>query len=150
MLIKFAFQYSKYFQERSLKGKIIISDIFPRDECCSVSRIITDEINNILAEKCSLHGFDFIVVIKYARFRENRMLNSNLYLTDNVHLIRQGNAKLTLVFLVAINGSILSPSRRKSIITSYKNAVLFLFKDSDLRHYPSNICKSRQYQYKCW
>ena len=150
MLIKFAFRYSKYFQERSLKGKTIISDIFPRDECCSVSKIITDEINNILAEKCSLHGFDFIVVIKYGRFRKNGMLNSNLYLKDNVHLIKQGNAKLTLVFLVAINGSILSPACPKSIITSYKNTVMFLFKDSYLRHYPSNTCKSRQYQYKCW
>ena len=67
----------------------------------------------------------------------------SVYLKDNVHFIEQGNAKLTLLILAAINGNITSPARGKSIITSYKNAILFLFKDSDfspLSFQHSNHC----------
>lgn len=39
----------------------------------------------------------------------------NLYFKDNIHLIDQGNAKLASI-LAAINGSITSSARGKSII----------------------------------
>ena len=85
-----------------------------------------DKINNILAEKCSLHGFYFIDE-KYGWFKESRMLNLNLYLKDKAHLIEKDSARLTLLILAAINGNITSPARGYSIITSYENAVLFSF-----------------------
>lgn len=47
-------EVGKYFQERPLKVKTIISGIFPRGECWSVSRIIVCKINDILSEKCFL------------------------------------------------------------------------------------------------
>ena len=47
-------EVGKYFQERLLKVKTIISGIFPRGECWSVSRIIVWEINEILSDKCFL------------------------------------------------------------------------------------------------
>ena len=59
------------------------------------------------------------------------MLNPELYFEDNVLLIEQVNAKLPSSILTTVNGSITLPARGKSIITNYKNAVSFSFKDDD-------------------
>ena len=72
------------------------------------------EINDILAEKCSLHGFYFIDQ-KYRWTRENGMFNPKLYFKDNVHLIEQGNAKLASSVLATINGNIMQKYRISDI-----------------------------------
>ena len=87
---------------RSRNIKIVISGILLRDECWSVNRIVISEVNDILADKCSLHGFCFIDQ-KCGWTRENGMLNPNLHFKDNVLLIDQGNAKLALSILATIN-----------------------------------------------
>ena len=94
------------------------------------------EINDILADKCSLHGFCFINQ-KYGWTRENGMLNPYLYFKDNVHLIEQGNAKLASSILAIINDNINVPARGQSEITNHKNAVSFPFKDDDFPPLPS-------------
>ena len=55
--------------------------------------------------------------------------NPKLYFKDNVHFIEQGNAKLASSILATINDNITLPALVKSIITNYKNAVLFSFQD---------------------
>ena len=82
-------EIGKHFKERSRNIKIVISGIIPQDECWSANRIIISEINDILADKYSLHGFCFIDQ-KYGWTR----VNLKLYFKDIVHLIEQGNAKL--------------------------------------------------------
>ena len=52
-------------------------------------------------------------------------------------MIKQGDAKLASSILATINGNITSPMRGKSIITNYKNAVSFSFKDDDFPPLPS-------------
>ena len=64
------------------------------------------------------------------------MFNPKLYFKDNVHLIKQGNAKLASSVLATINGNITLPARGKCIITDYKNAVSFSFKDDDFPPLP--------------
>ena len=76
----------EYFKERFRNVKIFFSGILPRNEYCSVNRITTGEINDILADKCSLHWFYFIDQ-KYGWTMENGMLNPNFYFKDNFHLI---------------------------------------------------------------
>ena len=53
-------EIGKYFQERSVKVKIFVSSKLLRNEWWPVSRIIISEVNDILADKCSLDGFYFI------------------------------------------------------------------------------------------
>ena len=48
------------FQKRSPKVKRFISRILPKDECYSVNRILTKEINTTLKFKSTFHCFDFI------------------------------------------------------------------------------------------
>ena len=48
------------FQKRSPKVKRFISRILPKDECYSVNRILTKEINTTLKFKSTFHRFDFI------------------------------------------------------------------------------------------
>ena len=64
------------------------------------------------------------------------MFNPKLYFKDNVHLIKQGNAELASSVLATINGNITLPARGKCIITNYKNAVSFSFKDDDFPPLP--------------
>lgn len=61
------------------------SAIFHQDERCSVSRIIFNQTNDILANKCSLHGFYFINQ-KHDWSIENRMHDPILHFKDNVRL----------------------------------------------------------------
>ena len=75
-IAEYLFEIGKYFKERSRNTEIVISGILPRDECWSVNRIIISKINDILADKCSLHGFCFIYQ-KFGWARENGMLNPN-------------------------------------------------------------------------
>ena len=129
-IAEFLIEINKYFKERSCNIKVVISGIITWDKCGSVNRIIVSKINGILADKCCLDGFYFIDQ-KYGWTRENSILNPNLYFKDNVHFIEQGNAKLASSILATINDNITLPAFGKSIITNYKNAVSFSFKDDD-------------------
>ena len=75
-IAEYLFEIGKYFKERSRNTEIVISGILPRDEYWSFNRIIISKINDILADKCSLHGFCFIYQ-KFGWARENGMLNPN-------------------------------------------------------------------------
>lgn len=59
-------ELDKYFEERSQNVKIVISGILPLYECWSVNRIIISEINNILADKCSLSTGTILLTISMA------------------------------------------------------------------------------------
>ena len=52
-------EIGKYFKEKPRNIKLVISGMLPRGKCWSVSRI-TNDINDILADKFSFRGFFFI------------------------------------------------------------------------------------------
>ena len=110
-------EIGKYFQERSLVVKVVISGIRFRGECWSVSRIIITEIFNNVADRWSLRRFYFIDQ-KYGWTSKNGMLNANLCFKDNVSFIEQGNAKLASSVLAAMSNNITSSARGISVNTN--------------------------------
>ena len=69
-------EIGKYFKEKPRNIKLVISGMLPRGKCWSVSRI-TNDINDILADKFSFRGF-FFICQKYGKTRKNYMLKVGL------------------------------------------------------------------------
>ena len=110
------------FKKDSLTLKCLFLGIRPRNDCWSLSRIISKI--NIFAGNFPLDGFYWAKV-----WQNHGNARFNLYFKDNVYLVEQGNAKLVSSILAALNGNVASSVSSKSINTNYKN-VSFPFKDS--------------------
>ena len=93
-------RYWCLFSKRSSKIKIFIFGILPRDECCSVSRMLIKEINTILKCKCAFHSFNFIE--QEQGWTNNKdTLDLSLLYHDKLHLIQKQNIKLSELIIIA-------------------------------------------------
>ena len=86
---------SVFKQKYSTSVNICICGLLPRDESCSINRVIIDQVNDILLYKCVNEGFYFIDQSN-GWTHGNGKLSFKLYYKDYVHLIENGNAKLAM------------------------------------------------------
>jgi len=90
------------FKKRSPKSSIIITGLLPRDINPSARRNKIKMVNFILKEKCLEKGFVFVVPDSGWLF-PNRMLNTDLFYKDYLHLVEKGNDKFADSIIAAIN-----------------------------------------------
>ena len=74
-------------------AKIVVCGLLPRDHRCSVNRVYVRETNDILFYKCNENHILFINPTGWTL--ENDSLKSNLFYIDNLHLVKDGNIKLS-------------------------------------------------------
>ena len=86
---------SVFKQKYPTSLNIYICGLLPRDESCSINRVIIDQVNDILKYKCVNEGFYFIDQSN-GWTHDNGELNFKLYYKDSVHLIENDNAKLAM------------------------------------------------------
>ena len=86
------------FKNRFNNPNIFICGLLPRNECFSINKVITDEINDLLSFKCSVNNFHFID-------QSNRwtLNNDTLIYSDGLHLVKKGNLELGKCILKAID-----------------------------------------------
>ena len=71
---------------------IFVCGLLPRDNNWSINRVYIDEINNYLCCKSKLNGINFINHTDWTL--QDGSLKPNLFSTEKLHLIEEGNAKL--------------------------------------------------------
>ena len=127
------------FRNRSSKIKIFISGILSRDECYSANRMLIKEINTILKCKCILHSFNFIEQ-EQGWTDNNDMLDPSLFYHDKLHLIQEGNIKLSESIITAREGrnigqnthfNKMSNKKHNQFIKTYKMAASFELTHAD-------------------
>ena len=134
-------------QRKYVHSNIIVCGLLPRDEIWSVNRIYIDEINESLFHKCDLHNVKFIKPKDWTF--HNGFLKSNLFYSDNLHLIEEGNIKLSesIVNVIKPNNEALTISTTTSQL--FKRAADFSFNDSEFPPLPCskpvfrNVCISK-------
>ena len=72
---------------------VVVCGLLPRDENWSVNRIYLKEINDYLSNECDLNGINFIKSNYWTL--QNGSLKANLFYVHNLHLIQDGNIKLS-------------------------------------------------------
>ena len=117
------------FQKKSSAIKVIVSGLILRDESWSVNRILINEVNKVLKYQCNINGFyiyinAFIVQIHGWTFT-NGFLDCFLFYKDLLHLIEQGNVKLTKSWYNHINLS--SANSNMSYTDNTRQKVQFTF-----------------------
>ena len=80
---------------------IFVCGLLPRDNNCSINRGYTNKINNYLCSKSKSNGGNFINHTDWTL--QDGSLKSNLFYTDKLHLIEEGNVKLAASIYNSIN-----------------------------------------------
>ena len=106
------------FKNRFNSPKIFICGLLSRDECFSINRVITDEINDFLSFKCSVNNLRFIGQSNRWTLN-NSTLDFSLFYSDGLHLIEKCNLELGKSILKVIDSSI----NGSKIPNRYKNTV---------------------------
>ena len=96
------------FRDKNKNTKIIITGLLPRDNARSTRRKKIIQTNLYLEEQCCLYGFSFIKQDS-DWMHGNGELKENLFYSDNLHLIEDGNKKFATSIISTIN-TINSPS----------------------------------------
>ena len=80
---------------------IFVCGLLPRDNNCSINRGYTNKINNYLCSKSKSNGGNFINHTDWTL--QDGSLKPNLFYTDKLHLIEEGNVKLAASIYNSIN-----------------------------------------------
>ena len=150
-------------QKKSSGINVSICGLIPRDEGWSVSRVLINEVNEILKHQCNINGFAFIFQDHGWTFA-NGSLDCSLFYEDMLHLIEKGNVKLAKSITLSItsrynhiNLSSTNSSTSYSDITRQKvqSTISFLLNEHDFpplsnvyQAILSNVSESRLYQRK--
>ena len=127
----------------SLKRKyhhlnFVICGLLPRDVNWSVNRIYINEINDYLLYKCSLNDFNFVKPKDWTL--HNGSLKPNLFYMDNLHLVEEGNMKLSKSIINVIKPNKNIPTESISISSKCLNhATDFNINDHDFPPLPCNL-----------
>ena len=108
--------------------------MLPRDESFSISRLIINEVNDLLKSKCLVKSFHFINQ-NNGWTLNNGALDFSLFYSDGLHLVEKGNLKLGKSILKAIDSN--------SNANPYKNAVCFNLNECDFPPLPSPATTSK-------
>ena len=126
---------SFFKQKYSTSLNICICGLLPRDESCSINRVIIDQVNDILQYKCVNEGFYFIDQSN-GWTHDNGELNFKLYYKDSVHLIENGNAKLAMSLC---SNRVLNNNINKNVSKQYNlysNCFYFTLKEDEFPPLP--------------
>ena len=126
---------SVFKQKYSTSLNICICGLLPRDESCSINRVIIDQVNDILQYKCVNEGFYFIDQSN-GWTHDNGELNFKLYYKDSVHLIENGNAKLAMSLC---SNMVLNNNINKNVSKQYNlysNCFYFTLKEDEFTPLP--------------
>ena len=150
-------------QKKSSGINVSICGLIPCDEGWSVSRVLINEVNEILKHQCNINGFAFVFQDHRWTFA-NGSLNCSLFYDDMLHLIEKGNVKLAksiTLFITSqynhINLSSTNSNTSYSDITRQKvqSTISFLLNEHDFpplsnvcQPILSNVSESRLYQCK--
>ena len=124
-------EIAQTFQSSYNSINIAIGGILPRDASWSINRVLIKEVNQILKAKCSKSFFIYIDYDSFWTFA-NGPLNSDLFFSDNLHLVEKGNLKLAESIFSSIKiCNDFNCNKHKQFLTSYKVAVSFKLNNFD-------------------
>ena len=108
---------------------IVFCGLLPRDENWSVNRIYIKEINDYLSDKCNLNGVNFIK--QNGWILQIGSLKANLFYVDNLHLIQDGNIKLSesIVTVIKPNSKTTESVSMLSKLLNQAADFSFIYKD---------------------
>ena len=92
------------FKNQSSNPNIFICGLLPRDESFSISRLIVNDVNDLLKSKCLFKTFHFINQ-NNGWTLNNGTLVFWLFYSDALHLVEKGNLKLGKSILKAIDSN---------------------------------------------
>ena len=127
----------------SLKRKyhhlnIVVCGLLPRDVNWSVNRIYINEINDYQLYKCSLNDFNFVKPKDWTL--HNGSLKPNLFSMDNLHLVEEGNMKLSESIINVIKPNKNIPTESISISSKcFNHAADLNINDYDYPLLPCNM-----------
>ena len=127
----------------SLKRKyhhlnIVVCGLLPRDANWSVNRIYINEINDYLSYKCGLNDFNFVKPKDWTL--HNGSLKPNLFYMDNLHLVEEGNMKLSESIINVIKPNKNIPTESISISSKcFNHAADLNINDYDFPPLPCNM-----------
>ena len=103
---------------------IVVGGILPRDASWSIDQVLIKEVNEILKPKCSKSFFIYISYDNCWTVADGS-LNPDLFLLDNIHLVKKGNLKLAEYSVQRHH------LKHKQFLISYKMAVSFKLNNFD-------------------
>ena len=114
-----------------------VCGLLPRDKNWSVNRIYIKEINDYLSYKCDLNGVNFIKPNDWTL--RNGSLKADLFHFDNLHLIKDGNTKLSesIVNIIKPNSKTTESVSMSSKL--FNHTVDFNFNDKDFLPLPFSL-----------
>ena len=119
---------------------IIVCDLLPHDENWSVNQIYNREINDYLSCKCDLNGVNFINPNDWTL--RNSSLKASLYHFDNLHLIKDGNIKLSESIVNVIKPNSKTTESVSILSKLFNHSAYFNFNDKD---FPPLPCSTTVY-----
>ena len=81
--------------EKSSNIKVFICGLIPRDESWSINRVLIKDFNRILKYLCLKHDYSSLIYQSNGWTLPNGDLDHSLFFRDFLHLIEEGNVKLT-------------------------------------------------------
>ena len=88
-------------REKSSSMNVFLCGLIPRDERCSVNKVLIKDINRILKYLCLKH--DFLYIEKRNGWTlPNSDLDPSLVFRDSLHLIKEGNVKFAKFIINSI------------------------------------------------
>ena len=111
--------------------------LLPRDENLSVNRIYIKEIDDYLSYKCDLNGVKFIKPDDWTL--RNGSLKANLFYVDNIHLILDGNIKLSESIVNVIKPNSTTTENVSMSLKLFNHLADFNFNGKDFPPLPCSI-----------
>ena len=93
---------------------VFVCGLLPRNDSWSVNRVYVKEVNDLLCYKCDLNGISFIKQDDW--ISHDGSLKRKLFYRDNLHLIEEGNVKLSKSISDAINPNNHFPKNKPSLL----------------------------------
>ena len=107
------------FRKKPNSINVIVCGLIPRDECWSVTKVLINEVNEILNYQCNINGFAFIFQ-DYGWTLANSSLDCPLFYKDLLHLIKVNNFNFNSIQYSLINLSSTNSNKSYSDITRQK------------------------------
>ena len=118
-------------RERHPLMSIIIMGIIPAEETFWGRKSRIEQVNSLLKESCSTHGFQFVEQAG-CWSDANGDINRSLYFKDGLHLVKKGCTKLAKIYTDAIQEAI---SSQKPTVTVKLQSTILNHQSVPLRSY---------------
>ena len=86
---------------KSSSVNVFVCGLIPRDESCSVNRVLIKGVNRILKNLCLKYDFSYVDKSNGWTF-PNVDLDTSLFFRDSLHLIEERNVKLAKLIINSI------------------------------------------------